>query len=153
MLVALAAGYRVSDSRFALEGAFVDHIRTLKRMLAPQFDRFVVVGGIMSDEQYEQAKDYLQEVDEEKEDIEFVGLWSKGAGRFEHVWRELWPGIKRARRLVRESDLVHSGISYNVFRPLALHTLSYARSLGKPTISITDIDNPPTCCTDSARRL
>lgn len=141
MLMALASGYRVSNSRFALEGAFVDHIRTLKRMLAPQFDRFVVVGGIMSDDKYEQAKDYLQEVDEEKERIEFVGLWSKEAGRVEHIRRELWPGIKRARQLVRDSDLVHSSIHYDVFRPLTLHTLSYARSLGKPTIAVTDIDN------------
>ena len=56
-LMSAASGYRVSDTRFALEGAFVEPIRTLKEMLAPRVDPFVVVGGAMSDESYAKTRD------------------------------------------------------------------------------------------------
>ena len=147
-LMSAASGYRVSDTRFALEGAFVEHIRTLKEMLAPRVDRFVVVGGAMSDERYAKTRDYLLEVDEEKENIRFVSLWEEETGRLGHLLRELRPGMKRMRQIVQESDLVHSSPHDEVLRPLLLQALVQGAASGTPTISVTDMDNR-----DSARMM
>ncbi len=142
LIVISVPGYRTLQGRFAMESAFVLHLRQLKEKLGPLAEDMVLVAPNMSPAQYETQKSHLSVVDEARENIRFQTAFSAEIGRLSYllelpnVLRVLWTEV-------RKSSLVHAGNS-SLYRPFEFPALLMARAIGRKTISVTDIDNRTT---------
>ncbi len=87
---------------------------------------------------YEAEKVHLAEVHEE-EGISFIPMQELGAPFFEYLgrapraWRTLWESVRR-------SDVVHSGLSSDLARPLGFVATLAAVIQNKPATFVVDID-------------
>jgi glycosyltransferase involved in cell wall biosynthesis len=132
--------HRLARSRVAAESAFCEHLRLLRRMLAPAFATLVVAAPAMDPSHYERDQGHLGRIDEESEGIRWVSLHPGSAGTFAFWLRHFVPVMQKLWREVGRADLVHAGISHNLFRPIEFPALLLAKLLGKRTICVVDID-------------
>lgn len=101
----------------------------------------------MSNATYRERSAYLAEVDSSRESIHFVGTYEAGTSNGTFL-RDLPKVTRTLRSLVRDADLVQTGINQDLKRPVEFRAAMLASRLGKKTISVTDIDNR-----ESARML
>ena len=139
-LVLPVQAYPLGPDRFAVESAFADHLRLLLRMHKPRFSRMTFAGPVMSTKTYEARSAYLAEIDAAHESIQFVGLYREGVS--DGAFARGLPGtLRKLRAVVRDADLVHTGVNQDLKRPVEFYATMLANKLGKKTISVTDIDN------------
>jgi glycosyltransferase involved in cell wall biosynthesis len=138
-MVLPVAAYPLGPSRFAVESAFADHLRLLLRMHKPRFTTMTLAGPIMPATTYRERGSFLGELDATTDQIRFVGLHNADANDLAFA-AALPNTIKRLHAVVNEADLVLSGTSHNLRRPLEFYALMLASRLGKKTISVSDID-------------
>lgn len=131
--------HALPGGRFAAESAFCEHMRMMKRMLEPRVTHITVSGPAMSADEYARAKDHLGVIDE-SEGISFVPLHEAEVGTKEFWTRELLPLMKRLAHEVKRAELVHTGTSHNLSRPIEFPALMLGALLGKKTIAVVDID-------------
>ena len=65
--------YPLGPQRFAVEGAFADHLRLMLRMHKPRFSRITLAGPAMSTAKYQEREAYLVELGASDDSIRFVG--------------------------------------------------------------------------------
>lgn len=129
----------VSPTRFAGEGAFCAHLQQLKRLLGPAIRRLTVASPVMPAAQYERSRHQLGEVDLERDGIEHRPLFPDDA-RGPSFWRRFGAVLSTLHDEVRRCDVLHTGISVNIYRPFEFPALVLGALLGKKTITIDDID-------------
>lgn len=134
-----AAARRTSATTFAVESAFAQHLRELKDALGARFEEIVVAMANLSDGDWEQLRGELTSIDEARERIRFVPLHTYGCSKAQFA-RELPALVPKIAQLVRESDLIHSHFSYDIFRPIGAWFCFFAVCMGKRVIAIEDID-------------
>ena len=132
--------HRLTNARVAVEGAFSKHLRALRDSLSPTFTRLTVAAPTMDPEQYERSRDHLDEIEEHGDGIRWVALQPANAGRLAFWLRHFGVVFRRLWREVRSADLVHSGTSHDVYRPIEYTALLLAKLLGKKSICVVDID-------------
>jgi glycosyltransferase involved in cell wall biosynthesis len=132
--------HRISETVVASESAFCEHLRLLRRMLAPPFATVSVAAPAMDPAQYERDAAHLGRIDEVGEGIQWVSLHPGSAGGFAFWLRHFVPMMRRLWREVSRADLVHAGITHNLFRPFEFPALLFATLRGKKTICVVDID-------------
>lgn len=140
LLVVQAPCYRVNESTFATESAFAEHLRVLQKKLTPRFERLWIAAPQYTDQFYLENRSHLGHVVEQQEHIFYValnrtsvsawGFWSKDALA---VWKTL-------RERTRRSDVVHSGLASDLFRPSLLLANIAAKLDGCKTLFVVDID-------------
>lgn len=140
LIVVHAPSYRVGPWAFAAESAFAEHLRQLRRLLPPQVERIDLASPSWSEEYYKANRHHLTVIDEAREGIYFTPLnpetsrtrafWLRHGVR---VWRDL-------ARLVRNADIVHSGISTDALRPVCFMALVAAVRQRKRSVCIADMD-------------
>ena len=131
--------YRTGPGKFASESAFAEHLRYLKTQLNAEVERITIVAPMMTKSQFERIKAGLTEIDEQAEGIFFLPLVDDGLDRLQFFLRLPFV-LNEVRRAVEGADVVHGGISYNLFRPFEFPAILYAAALGKKTIVVEDID-------------
>lgn len=135
-----APAYAISESRFAVESAFAEHLRLLRESVGPRFARIVVLAPRLSDEVYAATCQSMTVIDSEVDGIFYVASHSVTASRWRYWSREVWPLWRRVRTAVRTSGLVHSGPAIDVWRPTNA-MVNFAAWLAKrPVIFVVDID-------------
>jgi glycosyltransferase involved in cell wall biosynthesis len=132
--------HRVSGSLVAAESAFCEHLRQLRRMLAPSFERLVVAGPTMDPARFSRDEHHLGRLDEAQDGIRYVALHPETAGTTAFWLRHFLPAAQRLWRATRRAALVHAGISHNLSRPFEFLSLLFAQALGRKTICVVDID-------------
>ena len=132
--------HRVGPDTIATEGAFCEHLRALRRALAPRFTHLTVAAPSMPSAEYERGRAHLGRIDEEREGIRFVALQPGDTGRFGFWWRHAPSVLRRLWREVRRAELVHAGTSHDVYRPIEFSALVLAHLSGRKTICVVDID-------------
>jgi glycosyltransferase involved in cell wall biosynthesis len=132
--------HRLACSSVAAESAFCEHLRLLRRMLAPSFSTITVAAPTMDPAHYDRDKAHLGCIDEHREGIRWVGLHPGSVSGVTFWLRHFAPVMRRLWREVVGSDLVHAGISHNLFRPFEFPSLLFGKLLGKKTICVVDID-------------
>jgi glycosyltransferase involved in cell wall biosynthesis len=133
--------YRIDGQHVALEGAFVEHLRQLKQKTSVDFARFVVALVEMTQGDYERSKQGLTILNEAKEGLFFETVRRKTEGELRlALLPQLLKVSRRMRRLVKQCDLLHSGLSSNVWFPFEFIAIIQAILLKKPTIFVVDID-------------
>ncbi len=124
--------------RAAMESAFAEHLRQLLQTLGPTAE-IRVLSPQMTAERYEQNRDHLAVVDGRKDRIWFRPVYDVPISRAQFMAR--LPAIgKRVADEVRWSQVIHGGISHDVTRPFAIMALAMGRALGRPMLSVTDMD-------------
>jgi glycosyltransferase involved in cell wall biosynthesis len=131
--------YRTGPGKFASESAFAEHLRYLKTQLNAEVERITIVAPMMTKGQYDRIHAGLAEIDEQAEGIFFLPLVDDGLDRSQFLMRLPFV-LNEVRRAVEDADVVHGGISYNLFRPFEFPAILYAAALGKKTIVVEDID-------------
>ena len=131
--------YRVAPGRFATESAFVGHLRMLKQQLGGEISRLVVAGTQLPAERFASVQSSWSEIDEEKEGICYHPLYSSEAGNVEFLkgFPNFWLNS------IGQYGAVESYIAgpSPLYRPVTFASLVMGASLGKVTISVTDIDD------------
>jgi glycosyltransferase involved in cell wall biosynthesis len=140
LLVVPVRFHRVTRSRVAAEGAFCEHLRMLRKMLAPTFASLTVAAPTMGEAQFLRDRTHLGHVDEERDGIRWVALHPADVGVGAFWLRHFAPGLRRLWGEVRRADLVHAGTSHNLWRPFEFASLLLAQMLGRKTICVVDID-------------
>lgn len=140
LMVLPVSFYELPDGRFAGESAFCEHLRVWKTELGDRFSLLRVAGPRMPEAEYARLRPTLTVLDPAVDGIGFVPLHESGASRL-RFWHTFPEVVARMREAIRESDVVHSGISEDVYRPFEFTSLLLGAALGKTTISISDIDH------------
>lgn len=132
--------HRLSPGSIAAESAFCAHLRALRDELAPVFARLTVAAPTMDPLDYARDCRHLGRIDESIEGIRWVALQPGSASRAEFLLRHFASVVRTLWREIRRADLVHSGVSHDVYRPIGTTALLLARLLGKKSICVVDID-------------
>lgn len=140
LLVVPVPFHRTAQSTVATESAFCEHLRMLRRMLAPTFASLTIASPAMDPARYERDRGQLGSIDEESDGIRWVNLHPAGAGRLAFWRRDFLPAMRRLWREVRRADVVHSGTSHNLFRPIEFSSLVMAKLLRRKSICVVDMD-------------
>jgi glycosyltransferase involved in cell wall biosynthesis len=139
LVTAPAPAHRIAPGRFALESAYVQHLRDLKRLLGPRFTEIILAMPAMSDSTYAQQSQGMSIVDERAEGIRLVNPYRDGCGKVEFMLNtprmlmQVW-------NLTRQSDVIHSNFCYDLYRPLGGWFCLFGKLQKKRVIAIEDID-------------
>ncbi|HET8935998.1 MAG TPA: glycosyltransferase [Polyangiales bacterium] len=139
LITVAACARRTSPHTFAVESAFAQHLRELKEELGSRFTEIVVAMPWMDDTLWDKLKGELTTIDETAENIRFAPMYRFGCGKAEFV-RSIPGLLPRVAELVKESDLIHSNFSYDIFRPLGAFFCLFAVAMKKPVFAVDDID-------------
>lgn len=139
LLAVEAAAFETAPGHFATEGAFAEHLRSLRRHLSPHFGSITVVGPSLGRDQYEARRHQLTELSAEGDKIAFLSTHFLDAAT-KDIWRSMPATWRRLNQAVSDADFVHSGLSVDFRRPF-LAMLNFATwRLRKPSLFIVDID-------------
>lgn len=135
-----APAFPISDTSFATESAFAEHLKELRRSVGPRFRRVVLIAPRLPRGEYEAKKAHLGVVRADTDEVVFLpahetttttrGFW------FAHAWA-LW---RRVSAAVREAGVVHSGLADDLRRPLMAFVNLAGWRHGRPVVFIVDID-------------
>lgn len=131
--------HRVGPGRIATESAFCEHLKLLRRMLAPHFDRITIAAPTMSAAAFAEFA-YPGEIDEEVDGISLLPLQDIDVGPLRYWLFHLLPNIVKVARAVRRADVVHASPS-NPRWPIEFPALVLGAMFGRKTVSYTDIDH------------
>ncbi|MFQ3618776.1 MAG: glycosyltransferase family 4 protein [Cyanobacteriota bacterium] len=133
--------YRLDSHTVALESAFVKHLKLLRERISPVFTHLVVGLVEMSDEDYFSRKQGLSIVDESEAGIRFRSLYrvqdlSSKVQQFFQLFRV----TSTLRNLISQCDLLHTGLTANIWFPMEFIAILLGKFLRKPTVYVVDID-------------
>jgi glycosyltransferase involved in cell wall biosynthesis len=140
LITAPAPARRIADGRFALESAYVQHIRDLKRLLGPRFTEIILAMPAMSEDDYRKQCQGMAIVDEAAEGIRLVNPYRDGCTKLEfllnmpRILRQIW-------QLTKLSDVIHSNFCYDLYRPMGGWFCLFGKMQKKRVLAIEDIDH------------
>ena len=138
-MVLPVAAYKLSADQTAIEGAFLEHLRILKRGLPDNISMLSIMGPTMSDEKYQQRSGYLAIFSRELDGIEFLPLENEGTGRLEYFLKHFLRCSLKIWTASRDAHTVHAGPSL-AYRPSEFVAIVAAILRRVPTVFIVDVD-------------
>ena len=132
--------FRTDKHLVALEGAFADHLRMMRRKIGDAA-KLVIASPQMADANYEKSKSSLSLINEAEEQIAFQTLFAQdGAGSNQARIRLFWPVMRSIYYMVQQSCFVHSGSSSHSLLPFELASILWGIRLKRCTVFVMDID-------------
>jgi glycosyltransferase involved in cell wall biosynthesis len=129
----------LSDGRIAIEGAFHEHLRLLKRTLRGDYAALTVMGPLMSQEHYTSHSTHLATFSPAAEGISFLPLEPKGVGPRHFYLKHFAAGCKTIWFAAKAARIVHAGPSH-AFRLSEFIGIVAAVILKRPSIFVVDVD-------------
>ena len=140
LIVVDARCYQVEPGVIAAESAFTGHLRMLRERLGSRFDRMIIAAPSLAREEFEANQDHLGRLTEAEDGIVYLPLYSDD-DRVIDYWlkdaRRILPALWRA---VRGSEIVHSGLAYDLYRPSTFIAILFAIALRRKSLFFIDID-------------
>lgn len=130
--------YRVNQEEVALEGAFIEHLKLLRGKLSSTFDHFAIAMVEMEQSEYETSKSRLSILNETSEEI-FVEKICGESPKTSKI-QTLYSVAQRLKELVSRCNVLHVGLSHDLFFPMTFMALLWAIFYQKKIIYIVDID-------------
>lgn len=140
LIVVEAPGYPVSEQEFATESAFAEHLKLLRQKTKDHFERMIVAMPVLTDDAYQINRKHLGHITTE-DGIYFLPLHPQDAGSFSFWFKHVFGILARFWRQIGRSEVVHSGLSMDVWRPVLFIAISIGWLRRKRTIFVVDIDN------------
>jgi glycosyltransferase involved in cell wall biosynthesis len=133
--------YPLSSGAFAVESAFAEHLRELRHSFADDdISRVILIAPQLADADYHLQKHHLGVVEIEHDGIAFLPAYEQSASVAGFWFKTAIPLWQHFRAIVKGAAVVHSGMSFDIRRPM-LAMLNLAAWIGKcPVIFIVDID-------------
>lgn len=135
---------RVSPKSFAVESAFGEHLLRLRERIQSNFEKLIIVTPIMPQNTYDLCRQHLLEINEEQTGIYFeeINIYRFGLKGFLKacINPEYYHSILKVLRLIKHSDIVHSGPSISFFPTPFFIGLIYAIFKRNKTVFVHDID-------------
>ncbi len=135
-----APAYAIGPDQFVTESAFAAHLRELRRIVSPWFNRVVLIAPSMSAESYEQQKSFLGTLDAERDGIVFAASHPLHSSALSFWRSHAWSFWRQLKMLMRNAGVVHSGMSTDIWRPTMAMTNIAAWLAKRPVVFIVDID-------------
>jgi glycosyltransferase involved in cell wall biosynthesis len=135
-----AAAYPISQTSFATESAFAEHLKELHEQLGKKFNRMVLIAPRLSEQEYQAAKNHLGVINSDEHGIIYLPAHYTNTSAKEFwvsSFRDIWKHVNEA---VTHASIVHSGISDDVWRPLLAMVNLIAWRAKVPVVFIVDID-------------
>jgi glycosyltransferase involved in cell wall biosynthesis len=133
--------YRLDSHTVALESAFVKHLKLLREKISPVFDQLVVGLVEVDAEEYQQRKQALSVIDELESGIQFKLLYKpKNFSSRLHQFSHLLKISKKLRTLIAQCDVLHTGLTANIWFPMEFVAILLGKALQKPIVYVVDID-------------
>ncbi|MFN0057786.1 MAG: glycosyltransferase [Planctomycetota bacterium] len=140
LIAVQAPCYRVRAGFFATESAFGEHLLLLRRKLTPHFERLHIAAPQLSDQDYEENKTHLIEIDEAATGVEYVAMHPETTGFFGFWFRHAFGCWRRLWRATRRCAVVHTGVADDIWRPMLLLSMLCAVLQRKKSLYFVDID-------------
>lgn len=135
-----APAYPLSATSFAVESAFAEHLRILRKSVGPRFDRLVLVAPRFSEADFASQHGHLGRISLEKDEIIFLPAFPLAVSPPVFWLRHAWPLWRKVSKILSGGAVVHSGMSTDIWRPLmALVSIAGLRAR-QPVIFFVDID-------------
>lgn len=133
--------YRLDSRTVALESAFAKHLKLLREKISPVFTHLVVGLVEMSDEDYFSRKQGLSIVDESEVGIRFKSLYRvRDLSSKTQQFFQIFQVANRLRKLIFQCDLLHTGLTANIWFPMEFVATLLGRIFKKPIVYVVDID-------------
>ena len=135
-----AAAYPISQTSFATESAFAEHLKELREQLGKKFNRMVLIVPRLSEQEYQAAKNHLGVINSDEHGIIYLPAHYTNTSAKEFwvsSFRDIWKHVNEA---VTHASIVQSGISDDVWRPLLAMVNLIAWRAKVPVVFIVDID-------------
>ena len=140
LLVVQAPCYRVDEHTFATESAFAEHLRVLQKKLSPHFQRLWIAAPQYTEQFYSNNRDHLGNIVEQRDQIFYVPLNRTNVSTWQ-FWTKNALGIWRMLRdRTRHSQIVHSGLATDIWRPSQVLATLAAKVDRCKTVFVVDID-------------
>ncbi len=139
LLLVQAPARRLPEGGFVTEGAFAEHLRLLRRLTAAHFGRLVLAAPEYDAAEADRLGAGLSRITPD-EGIDYLPLHPTTAGRL-GFWRRdaarVWRALHQA---ISQAEVVHSGLSDDLWRPALLFANTLARLQDKKLLFVVDID-------------
>ena len=135
-----APAYPLSDTCFATESAFAQHLRELRHSVGEDFEKVVLIAPALTEAEYAARRDHLGVVDFARDGVVFVPAHRTDTSARRFWLREASGLWRRIRDAVRTAGIVHSGVADDVWRPLMAMVNFAAWLSGRPVMFLVDID-------------
>jgi glycosyltransferase involved in cell wall biosynthesis len=135
-----AAAYPTSQTSFATESAFAEHLKELRALLGERFTRIVLIAPRLSEQEYQAAKDHLGIINSDEHGVIYLPAHYTNTSAKDFwgsCFRDIW---KRVSEAVAHAAIVHSGMSDDVWRPLLAIVNLIAWRSGVPVVFVVDLD-------------
>lgn len=139
LMVLAVQGMKLPDGRVAIEGAFLEHLRLLKRTLPIDNAVLTVMGPLMSQEHYSSHASHLATFSPAAEGISFVPLEPKSVGPLSFYFKYFAEGCRTIWSAAKSASVVHAGPSH-AFRMREFIGIVAAIINKKPSIFVVDVD-------------
>jgi glycosyltransferase involved in cell wall biosynthesis len=139
LLAVQAPSYLIEPGRFATESAFAEHLKAIRKQLAPRFEHILLVGPSLTQSQYTSSGRQLAEVSLATDGISFLPIHTVDLS-IPAFWvqaRRIWQTL---RIEVRNAAFIHTGPSGYVWQPYLAMLNINAWLQNKPTAFFIDID-------------
>ncbi len=131
--------YRLPENEVAIESAFLEHLRRLKRTLPAEIGILTIMSPKMSEANYRQRAAYLASFSQQTDGIEVLPLEPGDVGRLRFNSRYLWSCSVDIWRAVKESTVVHAGPSH-IYRLSEFVSILAAIVQRRPSVFVVDLD-------------
>ena len=133
-----APAYPLSSDVFATESVFARHLEVLREQLAPRFDRLHLIAPRMSDDVYEKQRSSMKELRAE-DGFSFCPMPEGGTSVLRY-WMAMPSALPRMFETIKRSELVHAGLSSDLYRPIGFLATLMGLAQKKRSIFVVDID-------------
>lgn len=140
VLAVQAPAYPLGGGRFAMESAFVPHLKQLKSDLSPPFSRLVVVCPTLAEAQYTESRAAFAELSEADDGVALVPAYPANTSRLRFWSRAFLPLCRRLRATLSTAGYVQSGLASDIWVPYLAIVNTWAWAKRIPTTFVIDID-------------
>ncbi len=139
LMILAVQGMPLDDGRVAIEGAFLEHLRMLKRSLPGKQLVLHVMGPLMSQEHYSRHSLNLATFSPDDEGISFQPLDPKGVSPLRFYFRHFASSCNIIWSAAKSAKIIHAGPSH-AFRLSEFVGIIAAIIMKKPSIFVVDVD-------------
>ena len=130
----------LSATSFAIESAFAEHLKALRKSVGSRFTKVVLVAPRLNEADFAIQQNHLGRISLEEDQILFIPAHPLGASPAVFWLRHAWPIWRQVGKILSGGAVVHSGMSTDIWRPLmALVNFAGLRAR-QPVIFFVDID-------------
>jgi glycosyltransferase involved in cell wall biosynthesis len=140
ILVVQAPAYSLGSGEFATESAFARHLCELRVALGDRFRDLVLIAPHMTASDYDRTRFQLGIVSFKEHGIRFLPAFPSDSSVGAFWTTYVFSLRKRLSDAIAQADVVHSGMSDDLWRPLMALANWVAWRLRRPVVFVVDID-------------